>query len=87
MKLDRKMVCKIGLLGGLEGVDDHLIDILDEIPYIKPGDVIEVYPGLTIRVHESYVDPRDHEDAQLKRVYKRWRVSYPTFEDFKKVVT
>jgi hypothetical protein len=88
MRLSTEKVAQIGLLGGWDGVDDRCANMLKEIPLIKPGNVIDVYPGLTIRVHESYVDPREKEpywnENALRGLHKRWRADYPDFEEFEK---
>jgi hypothetical protein len=86
--LTLKQVCHIGLLGKYEDMDERSFEFYEEIPEIKPGDIIPVCEGVTIRVHESFVDPRnDKTDIAVKRFHREWRRAFPKdVETFKKEV-
>lgn len=50
----------------------------DNIPTIKPGDLIAIRPGVFIKVDESYVDPRDRLEMEYD---EEWT---PLFEALQK---
>jgi len=56
----------------------HSLNDYDNIPAIKPGDLIAIRPGVFLKVDESYIDPRDGLEMEYD---KEWT---PLFEALQK---
>ena len=84
-RLNGLEICKLGLLtGDLSKIDHHVLDYLGRVGPINPGDIIPIRNGITVKVHESFVDPRNTKPGKWMVLFMKWSKSFPhSFENFK----
>ena len=74
IRLDSATIGKLMLLCGNNIFDneiDDVYEITESIDIIRPGDIINVYDGVTVRVKEDFVDPRTTEEFKDKTAKRR----------------
>lgn len=80
-------ICRFALIAEqpVDQIDSHVTRYLDRVGPITPGEVYTIRTGITVRVHDGFVDPRTlvKKPTLMEQLYKRWRKSFPQdFETF-----
>jgi hypothetical protein len=83
-------VCRFALISGF--VSKSLHKFLKDVPIIQAGDEYEIRPGVTVKVHESFVDPRvvdtgQEEESKWITIHRQFTKSFPeSVEEFERIM-